>query len=337
METQPLYIVQRIEWNYSDEWFYQDGDTPLKAFADRDAAERFRQEKENAARAELLENPAAEDGVWNANIGATFGDWESMSSLTQDEFRQRAREIVLRDFPSQQVNGQRWVETWDSDWWRDAWAALSPDRTALLWNLLDRLRFFEIVEIDGPPLENVPQVHLAQVKADFYRDSPYVEGAVKLPPEEALFAFSDQAAAERWAKERPPVWLNPFHQALLDDRDDNRLIIYTPDDEETRARQKPREIRVDELAAFVRSLGLTPPDIPATPDFAEKMRGGWIGKLTSLFGSPAPPTPDEAASLWNEWWRANVGAMTEEQKTTIWRFVMPFPYDVTVIEAEGSE
>ncbi len=155
MEKQTVYVVQQIRWEYSDEWFYRNGDEPIKAFTRRAIAEAHRREQEQTVREELMNiSPVDEErdwpNYWSSNILYTFGSLESISSLTEETFRAKVQEIGLPDFPFEQfyVNAGPIFNLWNNDWWINAWEALKPDRTDLLWNLFDRLFFFEVVEME---------------------------------------------------------------------------------------------------------------------------------------------------------------------------------------------
>jgi len=162
MAGQTVWIVQRIDWEYSDEYFYRNGDTPLKAFRKRAAAEAHRLELERAARAEIIEAPpVVQNGndeyrsPWYYNLDYTFGNLTDLTSLSLDEFVSRAKAIGLPDFPPIMLSTEvsSFAHIWDDEeesdaWWYQAWETLKPDRTDLLWDILDRLHFFQVVEVE---------------------------------------------------------------------------------------------------------------------------------------------------------------------------------------------
>ncbi len=148
MDKQTVYVVQEIGWGYHDEWFFRAGEQPIKAFTRREAAEAYWQEKERMAREAIMNTSPWDRGNshWSCNIVATFGNLPT--SLTAKEFASKAREIGLPPVPYVFEEGSVEDALWSDEWWVTAWKTLRPDRTDLLWSLLDCLNFYEVIEME---------------------------------------------------------------------------------------------------------------------------------------------------------------------------------------------
>lgn len=147
--AQTVYIVQQIQWEYTDEWFIHGYDEPLKAFLHRDNAEEHRRALEAEARREIMALDP-DDGYWSRNLGATFGSFDALTSLEPRALQERLREMGLPPMPSNELDHPA---LWDADWWNVAWAAVEEDagRAEAFWGLFDRLRFFEVIEAELEP------------------------------------------------------------------------------------------------------------------------------------------------------------------------------------------
>lgn len=134
--TRTVYIVQRVEWGYDDNWFYPEGDTPIKAFRSREGAEAHRREREAIQRREIKE-PSDEYG-WKRNLTWNFGPLGEISSLTEAELNDRVRGLGLPEM------------TMDDEeaWWETIWDTMTPEQEDAFWQLFDRLQFFTVVEVE---------------------------------------------------------------------------------------------------------------------------------------------------------------------------------------------
>ena len=130
--TTKAYIVQRIGWNYNDEYFYrgegEEDDVPVKAFRDRARAEAHLRQLHDEEAADWV-------GLNPFEFGRRLADVTSLSGA------ELAARVQALGFPPPQVNdeigeGYVWFE-----WWNEAMGDA-------VWQLLDRIRFFEIIEID---------------------------------------------------------------------------------------------------------------------------------------------------------------------------------------------
>lgn len=136
MATQTAYIVQRIDWGYDDEWFYPDGDTPIKAFGSWERAEHHRREQETIQRRALQESS---DNFWGKNLTWTFGSLEEISSLSEAEFKDRLRTLDIPQ-PEHLMD--------DEAWWNTVWEKMTQEQEEAFWQLFDRLHFFTVVEVE---------------------------------------------------------------------------------------------------------------------------------------------------------------------------------------------
>lgn len=141
-----LYLVQEINWNYDDQWFYEDGETPRKAFADRAAAEAFRAAQENVQREKLIAVPLTDKyEEWSGNLVVTFGGVREVSSLPADELDNRLAALGVPPLPKGYG-----AKDWNNSWWRALWET-RPTVTERdpVWRLFDKVRFYEIVEVEA--------------------------------------------------------------------------------------------------------------------------------------------------------------------------------------------
>jgi hypothetical protein len=142
-----VYVVQEIAWRFTargDPYVLDDGrpGRPVKAFLDRDRADahcreltRQRQRKENP----FCYQPEETSGSYLDQY-ASRGE-AAFLALLRSEGRTPA---VRAPDPSQRLFPEPWVT-----WWAEA---RGPDRdgrlTQRLWDALDRVRFYEVIELD---------------------------------------------------------------------------------------------------------------------------------------------------------------------------------------------
>ncbi len=143
--TVPAYVVQPVHWEYNDEYYYRLGgeadelgdepsDVPAqRTFLSRKKAEAWRRKREEEARGD--QDPF--------DYGALGGDLEDYSSLSPEEFRDRLRGVGLSP-PSFGENGRLPDALWE--WWEREVADMTPAQRSAVWDALDRVRFYEIVE-----------------------------------------------------------------------------------------------------------------------------------------------------------------------------------------------
>jgi hypothetical protein len=107
---------------------------PVAAFATRDAAEaRTRELELEAAR---LFNPFCR-----------LGPLAAQTSLPEDDFRRLLGELVasLPDAPLDAAGRTRFWRLW----WEEYMPTWSDEVLAKVWDLLDRIRFYEVLEVEA--------------------------------------------------------------------------------------------------------------------------------------------------------------------------------------------
>jgi hypothetical protein len=131
-QSRKVYVVQEIHWEYNDEYYDPGLPEPVRAFRDRDRAESYRREQEvKARRASHCSNPF--HYTWSYEL-------PEISSLTEEEVLARVRQAdwLVPDGPPYD---------WSS--WYDLMQANLPEsELCRLYDLFDRVRFYEIVEMD---------------------------------------------------------------------------------------------------------------------------------------------------------------------------------------------
>jgi hypothetical protein len=129
---QRVYVVQQINWEYNDEYYSPGLPEPVRAFRDRGRAEAYRQEQEvKARRSALCDNPFTY--TWSYEL-------PDISSLTEEEVLARVRQA---NWPVPDGPPYAW-----SDWYDTMQAMLPESERCRLYDLFDRVRFYEIVEMD---------------------------------------------------------------------------------------------------------------------------------------------------------------------------------------------
>ncbi len=139
-----LYLVQEINWAYDDQWHYEDGAIPRKAFASRDDAEAFRLLRENDSRESIVADE--DEGYWSCNLEETFGSFGALTTLGDDEIDRRLLTLGLPEYVSESDAGP----DGNSGWWRNLWAAVdTSEKRDAVWQLFDKVRFHEVVEVEA--------------------------------------------------------------------------------------------------------------------------------------------------------------------------------------------
>jgi hypothetical protein len=141
----PAYVVQQVRWEYNDEYFYRlgeagelgdegsDGTAPLRTFLSRTKAEAWWRKREEQARGD--QSPF--------DYGALMGDLDDYGSLSPAEFRDRLRAAGVSP-PLVSKDGQLREDL--SAWWEESVADMTAEQRSAVWDALDRVRFYEIVE-----------------------------------------------------------------------------------------------------------------------------------------------------------------------------------------------
>jgi hypothetical protein len=140
------YVVQQVHWEYNDEYFYRldeetgelgdadaGGPAPLRTFLSRTKAEAWWRKREEEARGD--QSPF--------DYGALGGRLEDYSTLSPAEFGDRLRDAGVSP-PSFGENGRLRDALWE--WWDHNVIDMTPSQRSAVWDALDRVRFYEIVE-----------------------------------------------------------------------------------------------------------------------------------------------------------------------------------------------
>lgn len=124
-ETLKVYVVRQLGWEYGDDFYYraEEQDAPVKSFLDpaKAEAERRRREWEYITKRNI--NPFA----W------VDDPLEQRSSLPVEELLARLRKLG--------VDPEAW------EYVGDQYRSLSEEQQRQVWDWIDRIRFFEVVEV----------------------------------------------------------------------------------------------------------------------------------------------------------------------------------------------
>lgn len=130
------YVVQRVNWKYNDEFYYRGGgegdDQLVKAFRNRVLAEAHLRKLLNAE-LECL------DGV----NPFEFGHGRSLAAVTSMTPAELVKAVQALGL--QPPDASRDIDDFGA-WYE--WYHGPGEESAAVWPLLDRLRLFEIIEID---------------------------------------------------------------------------------------------------------------------------------------------------------------------------------------------
>lgn len=143
-------------------------------------------------------------------------------------------------------------------------------------------------------------------------------------------AFTAPHLANEWARNNSPIALNPFTIAYPDwhnrTQDAHSLIFkFLSDTNINCPEMEARVISLRTIEELVQSLGLSLPTV-------EDIRLDEF--VQSLHWSPGKIKNEYIDRMWHDWWNTNQFTMTDTQKTTLWRFLVPQPYNVIVLDLE---
>jgi len=130
--TITAFVVQRLSWEYGDDFYYRDADNdaPVLTFLDRSKAEAHRRECQwRHVEAEKI-NP----------FGYVDLSLEERSSLSLPDLLRRLHDAGM------QVRGEGSSEDRRYDFW-EQYEQLPEQGRRLVWDAVDRVRFFEVVEM----------------------------------------------------------------------------------------------------------------------------------------------------------------------------------------------
>ncbi len=130
-QTKKVFVIQEIGWAYNDEYYDCWGEMgPVKAFTSRERAEAFWFEHERAAWQEV------------GNPFVYTGSFENATSLSEEQFAAGLEALGIFVEP---VDG--WASL-DVGQWFGPSSPLSLEQQLGVWRLFDKVRFYEILEID---------------------------------------------------------------------------------------------------------------------------------------------------------------------------------------------
>lgn len=170
------YIVQEVCWEYNDEWHTPKGSEPYKVYLSRERAEAARQSLELEARASLLRGglfTSAETGNFTASPNPLdfLEDFTALTDKTEEVFEAQARSLGLPALPRRRITipsvrpekrlfsclfrstnpvlpERVLIDLYENEWWESAWAILGPERAGELWELLEKVRFYMVAEVE---------------------------------------------------------------------------------------------------------------------------------------------------------------------------------------------
>jgi hypothetical protein len=129
-KSRKAYLIQESGWSYSDEYYYRGGsadDEVIKAYRTREKAEAFRLTQEDLAREG--KNPFEWGSFWS-------------TSLSEEQFLQLVEELGL-PAPPYEFNCYQWM-----NWWAEHEDQMTSEQIQRIWEAMDLLHFFEVVEIE---------------------------------------------------------------------------------------------------------------------------------------------------------------------------------------------
>ncbi len=128
--TIQAYVVQRLSWEYNDDFYSrsEDDDAPLKTFLDRAKAEAHRRQLEWEHVGERQINP----------FGWIDAGLEERSSLPREELLAHLQGAGMRlEGEGDEMRRNLW-EQYDQ---------LPEEGRRLVWEAIDRIRFFGLLEV----------------------------------------------------------------------------------------------------------------------------------------------------------------------------------------------
>lgn len=121
------YVVHSRSWNYNDEYYYVENTLPTKTFLSREKAEAYRKTLEPEAR--CFDNPFEVEGL-------SLEEW---TSLSKAEFDAALRKLKLN--PPEHDDYFSW-------WTDELGGRVSAKQRNGVYDLLDKVQFFEVVETE---------------------------------------------------------------------------------------------------------------------------------------------------------------------------------------------
>lgn len=139
MRERTVYVVQRLHWEYNDNWYDYSHSEPLRAYADREYAELMRDEAELQAQ------------IPTDSLIGFVGGFENATSLAPETILAFLR---ARGAPEPPLAGDTQWNWNDEEWWLAVREQLDDQGWIEFRNHFDRARFFTVVPLtlreEGP-------------------------------------------------------------------------------------------------------------------------------------------------------------------------------------------
>ncbi len=128
-----VFTVQKIRWEYGDDFYYNEGQDCVKTFLSRDKAEVHRQELEQAALAERTPNIQPEFG------NLLYGERCSLPYAEAVEWLQAVGITPPED--------EKAFPAWFDAHWEEGWESLHSEQRQAMLELIDRVPIYRLVEM----------------------------------------------------------------------------------------------------------------------------------------------------------------------------------------------
>ena len=134
--TTKVFVVQRLNWRYNDNWHELVDDEPVKAFLSWDDADAYRSLLEQKHRI-------------GRNTCKFAGGLARASGLSEEEIIVRLHELGLPLPPLDPVSNDLDYDWGDEQWWAGVEQQAGQWRSEQLWAVFDRCRQFEVIETEA--------------------------------------------------------------------------------------------------------------------------------------------------------------------------------------------
>lgn len=122
-----VYIVQKLDWKWNDDWYLLSSDEPVIAYEDRSRAEEFAATLEAQERAQLR----------GMNLAERFGGaWLCLAG--EEALQKRLHE----------AGAPTTSDILSESGWEAIWAAVPEEK---IWEICDAIRFTDVVAVELAP------------------------------------------------------------------------------------------------------------------------------------------------------------------------------------------
>lgn len=149
-----VYLVQRRNWEFNDEYFEDTQREPLKAFQSAEDAALYRAQREREERRRIEQEGLYPDEC-GLNPFMVFAPQEAPSATDPNA------DPILSSLPEEELvawlQGQglpcpvkhpEEYEFYEDDWWASFLQASTTEQRDAFWDRLDYVQLFEIVEVE---------------------------------------------------------------------------------------------------------------------------------------------------------------------------------------------